>query len=389
MSAIKFNSDLQHFYQCLECSTKGDLATITDIEDYPIDISGGFGVFESDGKNYHLVADLSDYDLVWETSENKLVFSNDHTTYRTYFIYDNDKNYITSEVTTAETRSGKALLVDEGIGREHKEYEHIELFDEDGFYLYKVKDGKKMPTTAEDKEEWLKQFEYNVYYNFNENNFVESYEVNQEEPKENQVFVRTEFSKEGTPSIDDKLFDEDGFYVYKVVEGEVVNTTTEDKEAWEEEKKAKELKEAKEKKITEFSDACAQAIIDGVDVNGSHYSYNYSDQNNISNSMNLAIQTGLAIPYHADNENCRLFTRDELIEIYITEELNVTGQVTYNNQMKQYIETLETVEEVEAIHYGTSLTGEYLETYNEMLAQAEEVIRHITEENAAAGSTQS
>jgi hypothetical protein len=148
-----------------------------------------------------------------------------------------------------------------------------------------------------------------------------------------------------------------------------------------EEKTAKDLADVKEMKEAEISAACAAAIVAGVDVNGSHYSYAMTDQNNISNLMSLAQQTGLDIPYHADGENCRLYTKEEIAAIYIAAEMNVTGQVTYNNQMKQYIETLEDIDAVKAIEFGTPLTGQYLETYNTMMAQAEEIIRHIIGEN--------
>ena len=76
-------------------------------------------------------------------------------------------------------------------------------------------------------------------------------------------------------------------------------------------------------------------------------------------------------------ENCRLYTKEELTTIYIAAELNVTGQVTYNNQMKRYIYTLTTIEEVNAVQYGDELKGEYLETYNAMMKQAEEVIKKL------------
>lgn len=387
MSLIKFNGDSKHYYECAECSSVGTKATITGIASYPENLAGGFGVFEYSDLEYtkhKLVADMSDYSLVWEVADDTLVFSSDKQTYRTYFIYNED-GFITSEVTGTEVIEDNAILEDSGVGREHEEYVHVELFDEDGFYLYKVVDGQKVNTTAAEKTAWVKAWvkahTYGIYYGYDDDNYVNSAIVMLEEvPEGNYVLVREQFSKDGIPTIEDQLFDDDGFYIYKVVSGEVVKTTAEDKEAWEVQKAAEELLAAQEAKIKEISTACSTAITNGVDVNGSHYSYTMEDQNNISNSMNLAIQTGLEIPYHADGENCRLFTKEELIAIYVAAETNLTAQVTYNNQMKQMIEAMTDVEEVNAVEFGTSLTGKYLETYNAMMAQAAEVIKHVVGE---------
>lgn len=380
MSLIKFNSDSKHYYKCSECSYSGTKATITGIESYPSSLEGGFGVFEYsdiERKKTRLVEDLSRFSLVWEQDENTLVFSSDKQTYRTYFIYNED-GFITSEVTGTRIIEENALLADSGIGREHEEYKHIELFDEDGFYLYKVVDGQKVSTTAEEKAAWVKAHTYSIYYGYNDNNYVNSaIAVLEDITEEKYIFVRKQFSSRGIPVIEDKLFDEDGFYIYKVVENKVAETTAEDKQVWREEQAAAQLLSAKEAKIAEISRQCAKATTDGVTVNGAHYSYQLTDQNNLSNAMNLAIQTGLGVPYHADTENCRLYTKEELTTIYIAAELNVTGQVTYNNQMKQYIYTLATVEEVNSVQYGDELKGEYLETYNAMMKQAEEVIKKL------------
>lgn len=90
----------------------------------------------------------------------------------------------------------------------------------------------------------------------------------------------------------------------------------------------------------------------------------------------------MAGPYHADGESCRLYEPDEIASIYVLEETNLTHNTTYHNQLKLYIQTLTTKAEIEEVKYGeTELTGEYLETYNMIMAQAQEVIRHFIGEN--------
>lgn len=385
MSVIKFNNDPKHFYDCLECSYDGTKATIKELEDRPQDVSGGFGVFEytdPECTKVQLVEDLSRFSLVWEDDEDTVILSSDTDIYNTYFIY-NEGGFVVDEITTKSIFE-TAYLVDSGVGREHQEYPHVELFDEDGFYLYKVVDGELENTTEEDKDEWKKQFTYNIYYAYNEDGFVDNAFATLNEVIDNVILVRTEYSKDSVPVVSDVLFDEDGFYLYKVVNNKLENTTEEDKEAWEEEKakeeeerRKQELANAKAAKQQEISDACAAAIIAGVDIGEEHFSYDMTDQNNIYNLTNLAVQTNLSVPYHADSQSCRLFTKDEMVEIYTTAELNVTSQTTYNNQMRQYIDTLETIEEVNEVTFGDPLTGEYLETYNEMVSQAEEALKQI------------
>lgn len=178
------------------------------------------------------------------------------------------------------------------------------------------------------------------------------------------------------------LVDEDGFYLYKAVDGKIVNTTAADKEAWMAEKAKEDYEKALEAKLNEISAACKTAITNGIDFNGSHYRYDAEDQNNISNAVTLANQTKLAVPYHADGESCRLFKPDEITNIYVLEETNLTHNTTYHNQLKLYVQALSTKGEIEEVKYGiTELTGQYLDTYNMVMAQSQEVIRHFIGKN--------
>lgn len=187
--------------------------------------------------------------------------------------------------------------------------------------------------------------------------------------------------------------DENGYFNYKVVEIQpeeeegqiklvITKVTDEEKEAWKKADEEKAFKIALASKLEEISASCKTAITDGIDFNGSHYRYDAEDQNNISNAVTLANQTKLAVPYHADGESCRLFEPNEITNIYILEETNLTHNITYNNQLKLYVQTLTTKAEIEEVVYGvTELTGEYLNTYNMIMTQAKEVIRHFIGQN--------
>lgn len=141
------------------------------------------------------------------------------------------------------------------------------------------------------------------------------------------------------------------------------------------------LDDVKNAKIAEFSTACNQMIVNGVDVeigdNTQHFSYKANDQSNIKKAFDLAVATGLDVPLHCDDGNCTLYSAGDMIKIYVAEETNSTHHQTYFNQMKQYIKTIEDKDTVTTLNYGDELTGKYLETYNTIMAQAAVIIQAV------------
>lgn len=134
------------------------------------------------------------------------------------------------------------------------------------------------------------------------------------------------------------------------------------------------LEEVKTSKIQSLSSTCKQMIINGVDVeiDGTveHFSYDEEDQVNIKELFDLAMQTKVPLYYHADGESCKLYTVEQIVNIYTTNATNKMHHITYFNQLKLYVNTLETNEDVESVNYGDELTGEYLKTYNDAMVQA-------------------
>ena len=63
-----------------------------------------------------------------------------------------------------------------------------------------------------------------------------------------------------------------------------------------------------------------------------------------------------------------------------------SGQTTYHNQLKRYTKALASQEEIEAVTYGQELTGEYLEAYNTLMAQAKVQLDNVL---AKVGQTES
>lgn len=135
-------------------------------------------------------------------------------------------------------------------------------------------------------------------------------------------------------------------------------------------------------KVKSLSETCERLILYGVDVmigvTTQHFSYSLEDQNNIDQAFTLAVQTGLSIPYHCDDGNCTLYSVEDIAKIYVAEKSNLIHHQTYFNQLKQYVKSLEDIESVNKVNYGDELTGEYLDTYNTIMEQANLLIQKIT-----------
>ena len=120
------------------------------------------------------------------------------------------------------------------------------------------------------------------------------------------------------------------------------------------------LKKIKQAKIKSMSNTCSSEIINGIEWNGEHYSLTLDDQTNISNLTMLASQ-GQSVPYHADGDgaNCKIFTPEEFIQFSTYCQKFKIYQLTYFNQLKGYINSLQTIDDVLEIKYGINLEGDY------------------------------
>ena len=119
---------------------------------------------------------------------------------------------------------------------------------------------------------------------------------------------------------------------------------------------------ARTSKINEMSRSCRHLIEAGFDIEihgGTfHFSLTTQDQLNLMNLSALA-QTQSLIPYHADGEECTFYTSDEINTIAKTATDLIIYQTAYYNALKEYINSLETVEEIGAITYGMPIPEEY------------------------------
>lgn len=141
------------------------------------------------------------------------------------------------------------------------------------------------------------------------------------------------------------------------------------------------VEEVQSGKINELSNTCSQIIYAGTDVEYNkakkHYTYTVDDQINLSQLFSTLLAGATAASYHADGEPCRMYDSAELINLYVSLAAFKTSHLTYFNQMKQYIKSLEDKETITAIKYGDKLTGEYLENYNKIMVEAKAQIEAV------------
>lgn len=184
-----------------------------------------------------------------------------------------------------------------------------------------------------------------------------------------------------TPEQEQLYLEHNGFVKVVSTNPVVIEADTEAWEAWKAEQ-PDPIKTIKEAKLKELSNACNEAINAGTKVQLSEetiesFTYGLVDQSNISEMFNAMLLGATEYPYHANDDNCRMYSAQDIMTIYATLSTYKTGQTTYHNQLKQYVKTLTTQEEIEAVVYGQELTGEYLEKYNELMAQAKVQLDNI------------
>lgn len=115
-------------------------------------------------------------------------------------------------------------------------------------------------------------------------------------------------------------------------------------------------------KINEMSLACRRAIENGFDLElhegTRHFSLTTQDQLNLM-SLSALAQTQSLIPYHADGEECTFYTSEEINLIMQTATELKIYNTTYFNALKEYINALDTIEEISAVTYGVDIPEEY------------------------------
>lgn len=135
-------------------------------------------------------------------------------------------------------------------------------------------------------------------------------------------------------------------------------------------------------KLKSLSDVCNEKITNGAEVvlsdeSKKTFSYSIEDQSNVSEMFNAIVMGATSYPYHANGEGCKMYSAEDIVKIYSTLTTLKTSQVTYYNQLREYVKTLESIQDIQSVTYGQELTGSYLETYNELMQNANTEMQKI------------
>ena len=122
------------------------------------------------------------------------------------------------------------------------------------------------------------------------------------------------------------------------------------------------IEEMKKLKLQQLSTQCRTTIENGFDLElrGEihHFSLTTQDQLNLM-SLGVMVQTQSLIPYHADGEECTFYSAEEINTIINESNTFKNYHISYYNSLKTYINTLDTIEAIAAITYGTPIPDEY------------------------------
>lgn len=118
----------------------------------------------------------------------------------------------------------------------------------------------------------------------------------------------------------------------------------------------------RESKIAQMSSACRNIIESGFNLNlrgeTKHFSLTTQDQLNLM-SISVMAQTQDLIPYHADGEESTFYTAEEINQVIAAATSFKNYNLSYYNALKAYINSLDTIEAIAAITYGTPIPDEY------------------------------
>lgn len=124
------------------------------------------------------------------------------------------------------------------------------------------------------------------------------------------------------------------------------------------------VEEQKAALIARMSEKCNATIINGFDMvlddnETHHFSLKTEDQLKIQ-ALGLKAKSGeTVLPYHADGEPCRFFSVQEILNLNVQMESIIEYQTTYFNSLRDYINSLSSVEDLKTVEYGMPIPVEY------------------------------
>lgn len=122
----------------------------------------------------------------------------------------------------------------------------------------------------------------------------------------------------------------------------------------------------KELKVKEMNDIQQSLINQGTEVEMSdgqmvRYTITNNDQNSLNSLSIQNLQGVQSLPWHPADESvhCKFYSEEEMKKITDTCSAFVTYHVTYFRDLRIYIRSLKTTEEVRSVTYGIEIPTEY------------------------------
>ena len=138
-------------------------------------------------------------------------------------------------------------------------------------------------------------------------------------------------------------------------------------------------------KLTQVNEACQEDIYAGdeIEIDGvpRRFTFKLEDQMNLKNLFDIVstFPDVQHLPYHVSAQSCEMFSRKDIITVYLTLLIRLTKITTYCNQLNMYIRSLYDKEKMKDITYGMELPEGYLATYNNIIAQSMESMQSLFE----------
>ena len=214
--------------------------------------------------------------------------------------------------------------------------------------------------------------------NMNYINSTEKYAVNFKTITSNIVEIKGDFpiQTDGIQISRDKKQDDIWDYsdyttIYREIEGGVQfsndgSVYVEPEPTPEPEPYVPTLEEVQESKVIEMNAVQQRIIAQGIDVtltDGTveHFTLTEHDQTSLMGLQVQVAQGAELIPWHTSNqsEHCKFYSNEDMALITMAAMSYVTWHVTYFRDLRIYIRSLTTKEEVEAVAYGMDIPTEY------------------------------
>lgn len=122
------------------------------------------------------------------------------------------------------------------------------------------------------------------------------------------------------------------------------------------------LTEVKTAKINSLSKICKSKITSGFSIKLSDEHYHgfkltTEDQINLMSIENQLLTDENLFVYHATNEPCRAYKREDMLKIIKAYKKHVLYHTTYFNIAKQYIKNSTNMEKINSFNYGNDVLG--------------------------------